>query len=84
MDIFDALEFGNEGALILLAYFMLAFSGIVPGQSNDNTLAEVLSFIIVLAIIISNFIVLFVKTWRIMVLEGKRKYALREHRRKKR
>ena len=70
--------------MILLAYFMLAFSGIVQGQSNGNTLAEVFSFIIVMVIIISNFFVLFMKTWRIMVLKGKRTIVQREIRNKKR
>ena len=69
--------------MILLAYFMLAFCGIVQGHSNGNTLAEVLSFIIVVAIVISNFLVLFKKTWDIMMLNTKRKLAIRAHRKKK-
>ena len=43
VNLFNRLEYWNEGALMLLAYISLAFTGIVEGQSSGNVLAEVIA-----------------------------------------
>ena len=62
-DLFNWLEYWNEGALMLLAYISFAFTGIVQGQSTGNVLAEVLSQIIIIAIVLANFSVLLSRTY---------------------
>ena len=64
---FNNLEFFNEGALIILAYVMLIFSGMTPIDdliANDTayTVAEWLGIGIAIAIAVVNFYVMFKMT----------------------
>ena len=63
-DIFDKLEFANEVALMLLAYMTISFSGVLVKIVIGNTFAEILAFMIVAAIVGSNFYVLFMRTFK--------------------
>ena len=62
--IFNYLEFFNEGALIMLAYVMLIFSGMTPlgdlisKNKTAYTVAEWLGIGIAIAIAVMNFYVM--------------------------
>ena len=73
MTLFNRLEVFNESALMLLAYIMIAFSGIVEGQVTGNYLAELLAFVVTVSIVIGNFAVLFNRTaWKVKLIIKKR------------
>ena len=66
--IFNRLEFINEGALILLSYVMLVFSGLTPISDLMNnliayTVAEWVGIGIAIMIAMVNFYVMFKMTW---------------------
>lgn len=58
-DLFNLLEYVNEGCLIVLAYIMIAFSGVVGGQTAGNELAELLAFGMTILIVVGNYFVIF-------------------------
>ena len=73
LELFNRLEVFNESALMLLAYIMIAFSGIVEGQVAGNDLAELLAFAVTVSILIGNFSVLFNRTiWKVKLMLKKR------------
>ena len=76
---FNRLEIGNETALVLLAYIMIAFSGTLEGQSYGNLLAEFAAFFITTLIVISNVYVLFSRSWYKISIYLKRRKLLKEH-----
>ena len=59
---FNKLELLNEVLLVILAYVMIAFSGIVEGQSYGNTLAELCAISLTSVIIIANFRIMIQRT----------------------
>ena len=76
--LFNRLEVFNEASMVMLAYLMIAFSGIVQGQSSGNLLAEVLALLVASAIVISNFMVLLKKTITLMQLKAKKKKYMKK------
>ena len=77
LTLFNRLEFFNETALIVLAYIMIAFSGVVNGQSYGNPLAEILAFMVTISIVIGNFYVLSKMTSNKIKLYCKRRQLLK-------
>ena len=62
IDRFNNLEFLNEVLFVILAYVMIAFSGVVEGQSYGNTLAELCAISLTSVIIIANFRIMIQRT----------------------
>ena len=73
MTVFNRLEVFNESALMLLAYVMIAFSGIVEGKATGNSLADLLAFGVTVLILIGNFGVLVSRNiWKVKLILKKR------------
>ena len=76
-NMFNSLEFFNEGALIILAYVMLIFSGMTPiddliANNIAYTVAEWLGIGIAIVIAVVNFYVMFKMTYTKMKAKCKK------------
>ena len=57
-NIFNRLEFFNEGSLMLLAYLMIGYSDVMPYNTSGSLLGGIMSVIVVLLIAFANLFVL--------------------------
>ena len=57
-NIFNRLEFFNEGSLMLLAYLMIGYSDVMPHNTSGSLLAGIMSVNVVVLIASANLFVL--------------------------